>query len=141
MFKGINFTQTEFLWLLVVVPILVLWYVLKNKKQTAQLKVSNTKGFQNKSVWTTVKHLLFSLRLIAIILTIFALARPQTANVSSKTKTTRGIDIVIAIDVSASMLAKDLKPNRLEVLKNVAAEFIKGRPNGFVLEAFCIRNL
>jgi Ca-activated chloride channel family protein len=65
----------------------------------------------------------------AIILVILALARPQTVDVSSKTKTTRGIDIVMAIDVSASMLAKDLKPNRLEALKNVAADFIKGRPN------------
>ena len=58
-----------------------------------------------------------------------ALARPQTVDVSSKTKTTRGIDIVMAIDVSASMLAKDLRPNRLDALKEVAAEFIKGRPN------------
>lgn len=57
------------------------------------------------------------------------MARPQTVDVSTKTKTTRGIDIVMAIDVSASMLAKDLKPNRLEALKNVAGEFIKGRPN------------
>jgi Ca-activated chloride channel family protein len=63
------------------------------------------------------------------MLIIFALARPQTVNVSSKTKTTKGVDIVMAIDVSASMLAKDLKPNRLEALKNVAADFIKGRPN------------
>jgi Ca-activated chloride channel family protein len=67
--------------------------------------------------------------LIALALLITALARPQTVDVSTKTKTTRGIDIVIAIDVSASMLAKDLKPNRLEALKEVAAEFIQGRPN------------
>ena len=84
---------------------------------------------QKTSIWTTVKHLLFGLRIIAIILVISALARPQTVDVSSKTKTTRGVDIVMAIDVSASMLAKDLKPNRLEALKNVAADFIKGRPN------------
>ena len=129
MFKGIDFTQTEFLWLLMLVPILVLWYVLKNKKQTAQLSVSNIGGFKTTSIWTSVKHLLFGLRIIAIILVICALARPQTVDVSSKTKTTRGVDIVMAIDVSASMLAKDLKPNRLEALKNVAADFIKGRPN------------
>ena len=129
MFKGIDFTQTEFLWLLVVVPVLVFWYVLKNKKQTAQLSVSSIKGFQKNSVWTTIRHLLFMLRIIAIVLIVCALARPQTMDVSSKTKTTRGVDIVMAIDVSASMLAKDLKPNRLEALKNVAADFIKGRPN------------
>ena len=76
-----------------------------------------------------LKHGLFVLRLLALALIITALARPQTVDVSTKTKTTRGIDIVMAIDVSASMLAKDLRPNRLEALKNVAAEFIKGRPN------------
>jgi Ca-activated chloride channel family protein len=70
------------------------------------------------------RHVLFLLRLVALALLITALARPQTVDVSTKTKTTRGIDIVMAIDVSASMLAKDLKPNRLEALKTVAAEFI-----------------
>jgi Ca-activated chloride channel family protein len=129
MFKGIDFTQKEFLWLLAVVPVLVFWYVLKNRKQTAQLSVSSVQGFKKTSVWTTIKHLLFGLRIIAVILIVCALARPQTVEVSSKTKTTRGVDIVMAIDVSASMLAKDLKPNRLEALKNVAADFIKGRPN------------
>jgi|TARA_B110000261_G_C13045155_1_gene341904 Ca-activated chloride channel family protein len=129
MFKVIDFTQKEFLWLLAVIPVLVFWYVLKNRKQTAQLSVSSVQGFKKTSVWTTIKHLLFGLRIIAVILIVCALARPQTVEVSSKTKTTRGVDIVMAIDVSASMLAKDLKPNRLEALKNVAADFIKGRPN------------
>jgi len=69
------------------------------------------------------------LRLVALACIIVALARPRTVDVSTKTKKTRGIDIVMAIDVSASMLAKDLKPNRLEALKEVASEFIKGRPN------------
>jgi len=129
MFKGIDFTQKEFFWLLMLLPVLVVWYVLKYKKQTAQLSVSSTEGFRKTSIWTTLKHLLFGLRMLAIALIITALARPQTVDVSSKTKTTRGVDIVMAIDVSASMLAKDLKPNRLDALKNVAADFIKGRPN------------
>ena len=129
MFKGIDFTEKEFFWLLMLLPVLVVWYVLKHKKQTAQLSVSSTEGFRKTSIWTTLKHLLFGLRMLAIALIITALARPQTVDVSSKTKTTRGVDIVIAIDVSASMLAKDLKPNRLDALKNVAADFIKGRPN------------
>ena len=129
MFKGIDFTQKEFFWLLMLLPVLVVWYVLKHKKQTAQLSVSSTEGYRKTSIWTTLKHLLFGLRMLAIALIITALARPQTVDVSSKTKTTRGVDIVIAIDVSASMLAKDLKPNRLDALKNVAADFIKGRPN------------
>ena len=129
MFKGIDFTQKEFFWLLVLLPVLVFWYVLKHKKQTAQLSVSSIEGFRKTSIWTTLKHLLFGLRMLAMALIITALARPKTVDVSSKTKTTRGVDIVMAIDVSASMLAKDLKPNRLEALKNVAADFIKGRPN------------
>ena len=129
MFKGIDFTQKEFLWLLLLVPVLVFWYVLKLKKQTAELSISSVQGFQKNNVWSGLKHLLFGLRTAAMILVILALARPQTVDVSTKTKTTRGIDIVMAIDVSASMLAKDLKPNRLEALKNVAADFIKGRPN------------
>ncbi len=129
MFNGIDFTQKEFLWLLLLVPVLVFWYVLKLKKQTAQLSISSVQGFQKNNVWSRLKHLLFGLRIGAIVLVVLALARPQTVDVSSKTKTTRGIDIVMAIDVSASMLAKDLKPNRLEALKNVAADFIKGRPN------------
>ena len=110
-------------------PVLVFWYVLKLKKQTAELSISSVQGFQKNNVWSGLKHLLFGLRTAAMILVILALARPQTVDVSTKTKTTRGIDIVMAIDVSASMLAKDLKPNRLEALKNVAADFIKGRPN------------
>jgi len=129
MFKGIDFTQKEFFWLLMLLSVLVVWYVLKHKKQTAQLSVSSTEGYRKTSIWTTLKHLLFGLRMLAIALIITALARPQTVDVSSKTKTTRGVDIVMAIDVSASMLAKDLKPNRLDALKNVAADFIKGRPN------------
>ena len=129
MFDGIDFTQKEFLWLLLLVPVVVFWYVLKHKKQTAQLSISSVQGFQRNTIWSGLKHSLLGLRVAAIILVVLALARPQTVDVSSKTKTTRGIDIVMAIDVSASMLAKDLKPNRLEALKNVAADFIKGRPN------------
>ncbi len=129
MFNGIDFTQKEFLWLLLLVPVVVFWYVLKHKKQTAQLSISSVQGFQRNTIWSGLKHSLLGLRVAAIILVVLALARPQTVDVSSKTKTTRGIDIVMAIDVSASMLAKDLKPNRLEALKNVAADFIKGRPN------------
>lgn len=130
MFEGIEFVNKEFFWLLLALPAAVLWYVLKNKKQTAELKISSLKGFKVTNSWLPkAKHSLFILRLLALALLITAIARPQTVDVSTKTKTTRGIDIVMAIDVSASMLAKDLSPNRLEALKNVAAEFIKGRPN------------
>jgi len=86
-------------------------------------------GFQRNTIWSGLKHSLLGLRVAAIILVVLALARPQTVDVSSKTKTTRGIDIVMAIDVSASMLARDLKPNRLEALKKVATDFVNQRPN------------
>ncbi len=130
MFEGIEFLNKQWFWLLLALPLTILWYIFKHKKQTAELKISSLKGFKVTNSWLPkVKHLLFVLRLIALALLITALARPQTVDVSSKTKTTRGIDIVMSIDVSASMLAKDLSPNRLEALKKVAAEFIKGRPN------------
>ena len=130
MFEGIEFVNKEFFWLLLLLPLAILWYVLKRNKQTAELKMSSLKGFKVTSSWLTkLKPIMFVLRLLALGLLIMALARPQTVDVSSKTKTTRGIDIVMAIDVSASMLAKDLRPNRLDALKEVAAEFIKGRPN------------
>lgn len=130
MFEGIEFLNKTFFWLFLTLPIAALWYVLKHKKQTAQLKISTLKGFKaSGSLVPKFRHLLFVLRLLALGFIIVALARPRTVDVSTKTKKTRGIDIVIAIDVSASMLAKDLKPNRLEALKDVASEFIKGRPN------------
>lgn len=130
MLEGIEFLHKELFWALLLLPIALLWYIFKYKKQTAELKISSLKGFKvTPSILPKFKHLLFLLRLLVLGLLITALARPRTVDVSSKTKTTRGIDIVMAIDVSASMLAKDLRPNRLEALKNVASEFIKGRPN------------
>lgn len=130
MFEGIEFVNKEYFWLFLLLPLALLWYVFKFKKQTAELKISSLKGFKTgNSLLPKLKHILFVLRLLVLALIITALARPRTVDVSTKTKTTRGIDIVMAIDVSASMLAKDLKPNRLEALKDVAAEFIKERPN------------
>lgn len=130
MFENIEFLNKELFWLLLALPLAIVWYVFKYNKQTAELRISSIKGFKTTgSFWSKFKHLLFGLRLIALALLITALARPRTVDVSTKTKTTRGIDIVMAIDVSASMLAKDLLPDRLEALKKVAANFISGRPN------------
>lgn len=130
MFEGIEFLNKPFFWLLTLLPLAIVWYIFKQNKQTAELKISSLKGFKITKSWLPkLKHILFALRLIALAFLITALARPRTVDVSTKTKTTRGIDIVMAIDLSASMLAKDLKPNRLEALKDVAADFIKGRPN------------
>lgn len=130
MFDNIEFLNKELFWLLLLLPTAIIWYVFKHNKQSAELKISSIKGFKvSPSIWSKFRHVLFALRLIALGLLITALARPRTVDVSTKTKTTRGIDIIMAIDVSASMLAKDLRPNRLEALKDVAADFIDGRPN------------
>lgn len=130
MLEHIEFANPQFFWLLLLLPAAIVWYVFKRKQETASLKISSLKGFKTTtSFLTKLKPLLFVLRLLALTMLITALARPQTTNISTRTKTTRGIDIIMAIDVSSSMLAKDLKPNRLEALKKVAAEFIKERPN------------
>ena len=130
MLENFEFLNKELFWLMLVLPLALLWYIFKHNQQTAELKMSSLKGFKfGSTIIPKLRHLLFVFRLIALALLITALARPRTVDVSSKTKTTKGIDIVMAIDVSASMLARDLKPNRLEALKNVASDFIKGRPN------------
>ena len=127
--SNMEFTSPEFLWLLLLIPLMAVWYFFVRKKDAADLNVPSTAGFEHKSIWARLKPLLYAFRLLAITLLIIALARPRNVEVSKRTKTTRGIDIVMAIDVSASMLAKDLKPNRLEALKNVASKFVQKRPN------------
>jgi Ca-activated chloride channel family protein len=130
MFDNFIFESPQFFWLLLLLPIAAAWYFWKRNKQLAELKISSVKGFKAKpSMLPFLRHGLFILRLLALALLITAMARPRTSDVSSKTTSTQGIDIVLAIDVSGSMLARDLKPNRLEALKEVAAEFIKGRPS------------
>ncbi|MCK4561778.1 MAG: VWA domain-containing protein [Flavobacteriaceae bacterium] len=127
--NNLEFTNPGFLWLLLLIPILAIWYFFVRKKDTASLNMASTSGFLKQNIWAKLKPVLYLLRLVAITLLIIALARPRNVEISKKTKTTRGIDIVMAIDVSASMLAKDLKPNRLEALKSVAIKFVNKRPN------------
>lgn len=129
MLDNISFANPEFFWLFLVLPLALVWYIFKRKEETAALKIATIKSFQYKSFLPKLKPGLFVLRLLALSAIIIAMARPQTEDISTRTKTTRGIDIVMAIDVSSSMLARDLKPNRLSALKEVAADFIKKRPN------------
>ena len=130
MFENFEFMHPQFLWLLLLMPLLAVWNYLTRKTDSAKLTVGSTKGFEIKpSLVSKLKPFLVGLRLLAIALLIVALARPRNVSVSKRTKTNKGIDIVMAIDVSASMLARDLKPNRLEALKNVATEFVNQRPN------------
>ena len=128
--KNVTFLNPEFFWLFVLLAVALLWLVWKRKQQTPTLKISSLKGFQgSRSVLATLKPILFVFRIIALSAIIVAMARPRTVDISNKTKTTKGIDIVMAIDVSGSMLAKDLKPNRMESLKRVASGFVNERVN------------
>ena len=129
LWNNLELTNPEYLWLLLLIPLVGIWYFTMQKKDTARLKIANTKGFAELSLIAKFKPLLYVLRLLALASLIIAMARPRNVEVSKKTKTTRGIDIVMAIDVSASMLAKDLRPNRLEALKGVATNFVNKRPN------------
>lgn len=129
-FNNITFENPQWFWLFLLFPILIAWYIWKRNLQTPEVKISSIKGFKIKQgILPKLRPVLFMLRLLCLALLITAMARPRTVDVTSRTKKTQGIDIVMAIDVSPSMLARDLKPNRLEALKEVAAEFIEGRPN------------
>lgn len=139
MMTNVTFLNPGFFWLFLLLPVLIGWQIWQRNQQTATLKMSSLKGFKTKSSFLAkLKPLLFVFRLLALSLMIVAMARPRTVDISSQTKTTRGIDIVMSIDVSGSMLARDLKPNRLDALKDVAADFVNARPNdriGLVLYA------
>jgi Ca-activated chloride channel family protein len=135
----VSFLNPEFFWLFLLIPVAVAWFYWKRNEQTATLKISSTHGFKDSNtLLAKLKPLLDLMRLLALSSLIVAMARPRTVDISNQTKTTRGIDIVIAMDVSGSMLAKDLRPNRMEALKDVAADFVEERPNdriGLVLYA------
>ncbi len=127
--KEVSFLNPEFFWLFLLLPAAIAWQFWK-RKQSATLKISSVRGFKaQKSLAAKLKPYLFVLRLLALSSLIIAMARPRKVDISSQTKSTKGVDIVMAIDVSGSMLAKDLKPNRMEALKKVAENFVAGRPN------------
>ena len=128
MFEGVYLANPNYMWLFLSFPLIIVWYFLTSKKVQPVLKISSIKGFQQKSSFLAkVQPLLFVLKLLSLSLIILALSRPQTMDVSTRTKTNKGIDIVMAIDISSSMLAQDLKPNRLSSLKRVASSFIDDR--------------
>ena len=125
---NLEFLNPEYFILLGVIPIIILWNYLNRDKLNNYIKFSNSEAFKNSSnIYSILKASLRYLRMISLVLIITALARPQVIDTSTRVKTNSGVDIIMAIDVSASMLAKDLKPNRLDALKNVADEFIKNR--------------
>ncbi len=124
------FTKIGFLLLFIPLIGYVVWYIIKGRHLTPSMKVSTTLPFVGgvKSYKNYLIHLPFVLRVITIAMIILVLARPQSTNRWQNTEV-EGIDIMLAMDVSTSMMAMDLKPNRLEAAKQVAAEFVNGRPN------------
>ncbi len=130
MFKGIEFAQPGFLWLLLLVPVMIAYYVWREQKLYGSLSVSSLRGFwtPGQHLFRSMRHSVLVFRVLALSALIVAMARPQSS-FSWQNSTTEGIDIIIASDISGSMLAEDFQPNRLEAGKNIGIDFIKGRPN------------
>ena len=124
------FANIEYLFLLILLIPYIIWYIMKRKRTEPTLQVSTTRMYMNapKSWKIYLIHAPFVLRILTLVMIVLVLARPQTTDNWQNTEI-EGIDIMLAVDVSTSMLAEDLKPNRLEAAKQVASEFINGRPN------------
>ncbi|HEX2974369.1 MAG TPA: VWA domain-containing protein [Bacteroidales bacterium] len=124
-----TFDQPLFLYLLLLLPVMIAFYVLKQQKANASIRMPALRQFEKAGTTFRhyLRHVLFGLRVIAVGLLIIVLARPQATD-RFQNVSTEGIDIVLALDISGSMLARDFKPDRLEASKNVATEFISGRP-------------
>ena len=123
------FKNPEFLWLLILLPVVAFMLYKFKFVRLNNFKFSNLESFDSKTLKSKLYPIINIFRIITLLLVIVALARPQEISNSTRTKTSSGIDIVIAVDISSSMLAQDLKPNRLEALKTVASQFINDRIN------------
>jgi Ca-activated chloride channel family protein len=130
MFNNIEFASPGFFWLLLFIPALSVYYWFRHKERFAKMTFSGLQSFNGapKTMRQRMIHLPFVLKMITLALLIVAIARPQTSS-KREDVSVEGIDIVMALDVSGSMLAQDLKPDRLEASKKVAIDFAKGRPN------------
>jgi Ca-activated chloride channel family protein len=128
MFEGLTFKNPELFYLLLVLVPLAAWYIFRQKRNTASIQVSSTASLFKapKTIRHYMRHLVFVCQMIAFAFFVVVLARPQSSS-SWENVTTEGIDIIIALDISSSMLARDFTPDRLEAAKNVAMEFISGR--------------
>lgn len=126
--KNIEFAQPLFCWLLLLVPVMIYWYFARRKRQQGAMQVSSLEGLKGLPVSWKVRFrpLLLALRILAFTALVVALARPQTSNTSENIDS-EGIDIVLSIDISGSMLAEDLRPNRMEAAKKVAMDFVDSR--------------
>lgn len=126
--SNLTFANPGLLYLLLLLIPLIGWYIWREKGAFASIQVSSTRSLEGEKITIRhlLRHLIFGLRLLVIALVIIVLARPQSTN-RWQNVTTEGIDIILALDISGSMLAQDLRPNRLEASKDVAIEFISGR--------------
>lgn len=126
--NNIVFDNPWYLLLLLLLIPAIVWYILKQKTAQASMSVSSTEAFgkmpRSYKVW--LRHLVFALRMLAIVAVIVVLARPMTTDSWHKSST-EGVDVMVALDISGSMLSRDFSPNRLEAAKAVAAQFIAGR--------------
>jgi Ca-activated chloride channel family protein len=128
--NNITFANPYLLYLLLLIVPVIVWYVLNHKRTHASIQVSTIKGIGSNHL--TYKHILrhvvFAFRVITIALIIMAIARPQST-LSWKNEESEGIDIILALDISSSMLARDFQPDRMEAAKDLAIQFISGRRN------------
>lgn len=127
--NGIAFAEPLFLYLLIIVPAMIVLYILKQQKVTASVRMPGLQSFVEAGTTFRhyLRHIFFALRVIAITLLIIVLARPQKTD-RFQNVSTEGIDIMLVQDISGSMLSRDFKPDRIEAAKNIATEFISGRP-------------
>jgi len=125
----ITFSDPNFLYLLLIVPAIIAFYVLKQHKASASLRMPGLKPLEKSgtTIRNYLQHVLFAIRMTTVLLLIIVLARPQSTD-KFQDVSTEGIDIILTLDISGSMLARDFKPDRLEASKDVATEFISGRP-------------
>jgi Ca-activated chloride channel family protein len=128
--RHIEFANPAYLYLLLIIPLLIVWYIFRHFNTFAEIQFSSFSPFKNakKTFKQKMYHILFIFRLLVIIFLIIVLARPQSS-LSKRNVSIEGIDIVMAYDISSSMLAEDFKPNRLEAARDVGMQFINGRPN------------
>ncbi|MGM0463450.1 MAG: vWA domain-containing protein [Bacteroidota bacterium] len=127
--SDITFAQPLYLWLLLLIPVLVLFYILKQQSTSASFTFSPVKYLDEmpRPARSYLRHILFGFRMVVIALLVLMIARPQSVD-HWEDRSTEGIDIMLSMDISSSMLARDFNPDRLEAAKNVATEFISGRP-------------
>jgi Ca-activated chloride channel family protein len=127
-FRHITFAHPQYFILLLLIPLFIFW-LRKNKNNKPSFTISSLKGLQNNAASTIQKWapVLNLLRILSMFFLIIALARPQSSNIN-ETVNSEGLDIVLSMDISGSMLAEDFKPNRIEAAKKVANEFILNRP-------------